>query len=143
MLRGPAAEGVGAQGLGEAVPSCVPVDYPPRGESPPEVPMQPSETVPFPTRIGRITLGPAQARTTNLLRAFVATGTTNVFIVGSATESSGDFPTSIFFAARNDGPKQGILITAQFPNKVPATFIVTVMQNQAIEFDDPVLYTGD
>lgn len=78
-----------------------------------------------------------------LIRAFIQTNSTSP-VIGSLTESSVGNVNTVFFAVRNFGGNNGILVTASLANDIGfGEIYVTVDQDNAVFTHDPITYPGN
>lgn len=96
-------------------------------------------------RPGQVSLGTALVFPgTTTFRAFVATDVKSPFIFATLAETSGVPQATMYCGARNFNGRDGILITLFVEGTIPPTalVIVTLLQDGAGKYADPVLYTG-
>lgn len=78
------------------------------------------------------------------LRVFVETGSNSGYIFGSFSEVQGSAPRCAFYGTRKYGSDDGILITVFFDEDIPKSIKLhlTVAQDGATKYDDPIPYLG-
>ena len=95
---------------------------------------------------GQVTLGNALVvPNTSMFRAFVATDVNSTFIFATLAETNGVPQPTMYCGVRYFNGRYGVLITLLSPIPIPPNVIVivTLLQDGASTYANPVLYTGN